>query len=745
MTLRCGFITDDWTRDDANNEIVPSGVSFYRCVMPMSVIPNAMIGRPRFSIGEGIGIDDGNTGIFGFDVVCLKLLKHKKYLKWVQMAQQLGQRIVVDVDDFFQGLHPANSAYSVTDPAVNPVENREHMETITLMADTITVSTPFLRDHYAAKHPDVRLVRNSILPSMFDQRKQESTPVLGWMGALAWRSNDLETLSGWLPKFVADNHLRFHHSGHIDGYDYAADLIGIPRKGTSLQGMVPMSRLRKLFTMDIGLVPLNPIPFNHAKCVYAKTMISTTRGMVLARDIVIGDHVITHDGTKQPVVAVQHTETREGLRIITESGRAVIVTPEHRLWANGAWVEARNLQVGDVMQAAEGTACAEDASGYVQVPWPSESRRPKNGVVTEWRTAPDTPRLEITPRWGRLLGAFVGDGSCSGLTAIEVHCDGIDADWIELLMEDFRACGLNPTTQTLVAWDGRPLRKRSVRVGASHLLRVFVELGIAEWTNSEKAAKPFARRKVCVPDVIWRSPRDVVCQFLAALFEADGTTSSTTVSLTTMYEHLARDVQLLLGMLGIQSRVTYKDTFYKLDGVRHPGAGAYKVNLNRASADAYAEQIGFLSARKKADLAYIVARPHSNAYRPMTWDDPIQSIKPCEVEKPVDIQVEGEEYVAAGLRSHNSFLKGLEYAAAGIPFVASDLPEYRLLADEGVGYVAGSDEEWTEIMGFLLGKKARMEAAERALSVVLERHTIASRAEEWRSAITVPSLQEVPV
>lgn len=264
-TPRTCFVTNDFTHDPLTNDIIPSGVSFYRCVMPMSVIPDAMIGRPRFSVGEGIGIDDGGDGIFGFSVVVLKLLKHKKYLKWVQKAQALGQRIVVDVDDFFQGLHPANSAYSVTDPAVNPVENREFMETITLMADTITVSTPFLRDHYAAKHPDVRLVRNSILPSMFDQRKQADRPIIGWMGALAWRSEDLETLSGWLPKFIADNHLRFHHSGHIDGYDYAADLIGIPRKGTSVQGMVPMSRLRKLFTMDIGLVPLNPIPFNHAK------------------------------------------------------------------------------------------------------------------------------------------------------------------------------------------------------------------------------------------------------------------------------------------------------------------------------------------------------------------------------------------------------------------------------------------------------------------------------------------------
>lgn len=355
MTPRTCFVTSDWTHDPATNDLVPSGVSFYRCVMPMSVIPDAMIGRPRFSIGEGIGIDDGGVGVFGFEVAVIKLAKHKSMLKWIELGKKLGQRIVVDIDDFFAGLHHTNSAYEMTDPAKNRAENRDWMEAIALAADTITVSTPFLKDHYAALHPDVRMVRNSILPSMFTRRKQQHRPIIGWMGAVAWRSEDLETLSGWMPKFIADNHLQFHHSGHVQGFPYAHELIGIPRAGTSVMGMVPMNRLKKLFVYDLGVVPLNNIPFNHSK----------------------------------------------------------------------------------------------------------------------------------------------------------------------------------------------------------------------------------------------------------------------------------------------------------------------------------------------------------------------------------------------------SFIKGIEQAAAGIPYVASDLPEYRLLADEGVGYVAGSDEEWTEIMGSLLGKKARMEAAERALSVVLERHTIASRAEEWRSAITVPKLMEV--
>lgn len=41
-----------------------------------------------------------------------------------------------------------------------------------------------------------------------------------------------------------------------------------------------------------------------------------------------------------------------------------------------------------------------------------------------------------------------------------------------------------------------------------------------------------------------------------------------------------------------------------------------------------------------------------------------------------------------------SCLKGMEYAAAGVPFVASDSPEYRWLRDHGVGRIARKPKQW---------------------------------------------------
>lgn len=49
-----------------------------------------------------------------------------------------------------------------------------------------------------------------------------------------------------------------------------------------------------------------------------------------------------------------------------------------------------------------------------------------------------------------------------------------------------------------------------------------------------------------------------------------------------------------------------------------------------------------------------------------------------------------------------SWLKGIEYAALGVPFVASPTPEYRKLHDLGAGWLASTPDEWAEMVARLL-------------------------------------------
>jgi len=260
------FLTNDWAEDRLDNLYVPNGTPFYRCFLPMTVTPGAVMGKPRFSPKEGFGVDDGRYGRFGYDTVVLKMMMDKQTIRQIEVARSIGQRVVVDVDDFAPGLHPSNVAHHYSDPKVSPGSNWQTHEQVILAATTVTVSTPFLLAHYSALHPDVRIIRNGIDLSMFQPlRAQEKTPVMGWMGSLGWRSEDVETLTPWLPTFIHRHRLRFHHGGHVDAFGWAYEKIGLPRSSCSIQPMVPMTRLRTIMEFDIGLVPLNDIPFNHAK------------------------------------------------------------------------------------------------------------------------------------------------------------------------------------------------------------------------------------------------------------------------------------------------------------------------------------------------------------------------------------------------------------------------------------------------------------------------------------------------
>ena len=87
-----------------------------------------------------------------------------------------------------------------------------------------------------------------------------------------------------------------------------------------------------------------------------------------------------------------------------------------------------------------------------------------------------------------------------------------------------------------------------------------------------------------------------------------------------------------------------------------------------------------------------------------------------------------------------SDLKGLEFAALGVPFVASPLPEYQALASRGVGRLATKPKRWrAQIRELLTGD--RTEVIEAGRTYVREHRTIQGQAwrwlEAWEDAITM--------
>jgi hypothetical protein len=217
--------------------------------------------------------------------------------------------------------------------------------------------------------------------------------------------------------------------------------------------------------------------------------------------------------------------------------------------------------------------------------------------------------------------------------------------------------------------------------------------------------------------------------------------------MTSKSEDLARDIQRLLWSIGVPSivrwcrgpqRSPYADRFY------------WQVWLRLEETKLFALHSGFLSERKRAKLDDIISRDAArrsqvnkngdrrgctaNGVQAIRWADQIELIEPCQV-SPVDIQVEGEAYSAAGIHSHNSAIKVIEYGARGIPVVASDCPAYREVIDHGVnGFLVRYDHEWLRYLSELASDDALREKTGAAAAAMAAMHLIDDHWLRWKNA-----------
>ena len=79
-----------------------------------------------------------------------------------------------------------------------------------------------------------------------------------------------------------------------------------------------------------------------------------------------------------------------------------------------------------------------------------------------------------------------------------------------------------------------------------------------------------------------------------------------------------------------------------------------------------------------------------------------------------------------------SYIKGLEYAAAGVPFIATNIAEYATLAASGVGRVASTADEWVYHLDELLDASKRKDEIEVNYEN-LQNFTMEKRGADWNS------------
>lgn len=269
--------------------------------------------------------------------------------------------------------------------------------------------------------------------------------------------------------------------------------------------------------------------------------------------------------------------------------------------------------------------------------------------VIEWSPFPSIKStILVNEDWGLFLGYFMGDGSYSGecLSFAFTASDTDSINTVSSLVE--KLFGLK-FQQRCTSTNGVELRLMN-----KELSRVFFAMGIIT-KNKNQQNKTVTKRKVSVPDCIWKSPEPIIQKFLRGLFDADGFADKTNanVQFFSKSEPFAKDIQLLLLGFGITCRRESVQKFAGSD--RHPYTGN-RLALRSYEARMFAEKINFVSERKSSRIKNWKA-PGSvgRKPKPICLVDTISAIKDNGVQLVYDMEMDNDQHVfeVQGIVVHN--------------------------------------------------------------------------------------------
>lgn len=290
--MKIGFLSTDWSFDytDIEGFPTPGGAGWYRCHLPAKYLERngveALVASVPLIKKSGeiclSGWDDQRHD--GFDVIVIQRWMSDEAEQTILKARATGQTIINDVDDWYGGVSPENSAWLSSHPRRGIGLNREATRRLGIeytdpfninnyakairASSGITVSTPFLAKRYQGSAGKTIVVRNALdLEKWTPKQTSETTqPTIGWMGNTSVRSGDLEILRGVLEPFCERHDLKVVHAGHVADATLFEDLAGVDPERMIQVPSVPARLVPSLFDqIDIGIVPLKDIAFNEAK------------------------------------------------------------------------------------------------------------------------------------------------------------------------------------------------------------------------------------------------------------------------------------------------------------------------------------------------------------------------------------------------------------------------------------------------------------------------------------------------
>jgi glycosyltransferase involved in cell wall biosynthesis len=264
---RVGLASNDWSKSlyDAAGRPIQGGAGWIRFGQMASLMKHHLvIGRlHRFS--NRMAVETYERYIHqNLSLMILQRNMEKDVPLMIKNSRSIGIPVINDVDDWFWGLHEENDAREAVDPKLNKESNIDHYQDSIKASNLVTVSTPFLAEQISQWNPNVCIIENCVQIEAFKRHHHVSKkPTIGWCGSTGHRSDDLKILIE--PFKAMGTFVKFHHTGDIESQAPFYKKVKVSPLQVTTVPMLPPSLYPQGFTFDIGVVPLNDIPFNDAK------------------------------------------------------------------------------------------------------------------------------------------------------------------------------------------------------------------------------------------------------------------------------------------------------------------------------------------------------------------------------------------------------------------------------------------------------------------------------------------------
>jgi len=365
--------------------------------------------------------------------------------------------------------------------------------------------------------------------------------------------------------------------------------------------VIPTGSISLDTALGVGGVPRGRVieiygPEGGGKCVKSDTIIFSELGMLPIS--VFGNLNIPEFQKKEIFLYSEHSYEKTShfyngglkptIKIKTNYSYELEGTPNHRIRVldkNGNYLFKRldELRPTDYVTIQRGQNCFGKGVGlsdFEERVWPE--------IKSKFNTSKKNfKKFKITKELARLMGYMIGDGTCGnrGLNKNNIQISDankkVESDLKKICLKLF---GEEPK----IILDKRTKDTKRLTIFNTKA-RAFLHYAGVGWWKAEQKEIPWS---------IMCSPKNIVANFLKALFEADGgiTKDGHTIEYSSKSEKLVKQIQIILLNFGIVGRITprynkiYKKYYY------------YFYIQDQKDKKVFAKEIGFINKNKQGYL-----------------------------------------------------------------------------------------------------------------------------------------------